>query len=726
MTAYNKAARAEKKRRGLAPVLSENPSAYEQKKLDKYNEGLGKWYSENKQAKPIEEIEKIIASKQKELEKNLISQKEYDEWYNSRVFKTKNGTIQYRYELTQPSEKYLNPKWKALYDINGKPLGPKGELHQFYLKTYFEAQELLPDSQKLGYRLPDISKEDFERISSNGLIDTISENVKDATQIRAQDSQQYGVANASNLPVKFIPVHYTQKNLAPEDISLDLGRSVLMFSAMANRFHALNEVNAEISLFKTVIGARKVAETSSGGEPIINQLANKQNLVRFIQKNGETYSQKHVDDFIDMIVYGETQASEELFGLSMSKITNTASAFSAITSLSLDALKGMANNLQGNIQMIIEANSGQFFSKADLAAGKSFYWKSVPSVLGDFGQPTPTSLLGQLSEFYDAIQGEFIDQYGKKVTGTAALKLMSLDTIFFNQSFAEHEIQVSGMCALMNATMVTDKNTGEVISLLQAHILYGAYGVAENTNFSEKKRQNFQNKLHALNKRMHGVYNEFDKGTAQKYSVTRLAIMYRKHLVPGYRRRFNDLAMDQELGTFTEGYYITFWNLFAKDLLTFKWNMIEGWSTYTPFQKAQMKRVIAELATIVTTTALIAILTSMGDDDDELKDNYAYNFTMYELVRMKSETSSYISPKDAYRVVRSPSAMTSTLERVIKFTDQFFLTWDSDDLEFKRKSGVWDKGDNKSWAYFLKMIGYSGYNLKPEEAVESFQGTLKK
>jgi len=533
MTAYNKAKRAFVKTLGLAPVLSQNPTTYEQKKLDKYNEKLGKWHSENKKARPIGEIEKIIADKKKDLEKNLISQKEYDEWESSRIFKTKNGTIQYRYELTQPADKYLNPKWSALYDINGKPIGAKGELHQFYLETYFESQDLLPESQKLGYRLPDIPKENFERIDTNGLLDTATENIKDATQIRAQDSQQYGVANASNLPVKFIPVHYTQKSLAPEDISLDLGRSVLLFAAMANRFHALNEVNAEISLFKTVIGARKVNETNSSGESMMNQLANKQNIVRFIQKNGESYSQKHVDEFINMIVYGETQAAEELFGISMSKVTNTASAVSAITSLSLDALKGMANNLQGNIQMIIEANSGEFFAKSNLANGKGFYWKSVPSMLSDFGQPTPTSLLGQLAEFYDAIQGEFMDQYGNKVTGTAALKLMSLDTIFFNQSFAEHEIQVSGMCALMDATMVTDKNTGEVISLLQAHILYGAYKVSENTNFTEKKRQNFQNTLHALNKRMHGVYNEFDKGTSQKYSVSRLAVMYRKHLVPG-------------------------------------------------------------------------------------------------------------------------------------------------------------------------------------------------
>jgi hypothetical protein len=99
---------------------------------------------------------------------------------------------------------------------------------------------------------------------------------------------------------------------------------------------------------------------------------------------------------------------------------------------------------------------------------------------------------------------------------------------------------------------------------------------------------------------------------------------------------------------------------------------------------------------------------------------------LYEAIRMRSETASYINPYDAYRVVRSPSAVTGTIERFIKFFDQFVLTWDPDKLKFKKKTGVWNKGDNKSWAYFLKLMGYSGYNVTPEEAVKSFEGTLNK
>jgi hypothetical protein len=728
ISAYEKSKYEFFKKLGPRPIPADlsNVTYEEEAAINLYNRKIGVWYANNKQAKPIEEINKIIAAKQKDLYNKVITKEEYDAWYEDRVYKNEQyGTISYRKELSEPANRYLNPKWVAMYDSKGNPKNAKGEYHKFLLDTYLQAQDLIPDSQKPGFRLPSIPKSDLERAMTNGVISTISENIKDATQFRAHDTQ-FGIADTSQLGVKFIPIHYIQY-MSPEDVSLDLGKSVMMFSGMANRYNALNELNGEISLFKTIIGnPKRVLETNSQGKNILDVFANTLGYEEFIRQNGESYTKKHLDAFLDMVVYGEMQKAEELFGLSTTKITNTLSGYSALTSIALDPLKGIANNLQGNIQIIIEAMSGQFFSTSDLSAGKAFYLKSTPQMLADFGKRTPESLVGQLVQFYDGIQGEFVDQYGKKVTSTVATKLFSTNTLFFNMNFGEHELQVSTMLALMNATNVIDKKTGNTISLLQAHTQYGAYGVAENTDFTEKRRQDFQNRLHALNKRLHGVYNEFDKGTAQRYSLGRLAIMYRKHLVPGYKRRFKSLSMDQELGTFTEGFYITFWRLFAKDLLTFKWNMIDGWSTYTAFEKAQMKRAITEISIILTTTALVSILTSMGEDDDELKDNYAYNFALYEAIRMRSETASYISPKDAYRVVKSPSAMTSTLERAIKFSDQFFFTWDPDKLEFERKSGIWNKGDNKSWAYFLKLIGFSGYNLKPEEAVESFKGTLNK
>jgi hypothetical protein len=100
---------------------------------------------------------------------------------------------------------------------------------------------------------------------------------------------------------------------------------------------------------------------------------------------------------------------------------------------------------------------------------------------------------------------------------------------------------------------------------------------------------------------------------------------------------------------------------------------------------------------------------------------------MYEALRMQSETKTYlplIGIGDLYRTVRSPSAATTTVDRSIKLLVQI-MPWSITE-EYKRKSGIWEKGDNKAWAAFLKVMGYTGNNFNPAEAIKSFQGSFAK
>ncbi len=708
------------------PVLSENPTRQELLARADFDANkktiMAAWYAKNAQKKSDEEINKIIAEKEQLKNSGVLTEKEYNDWYKSVLLIKKDGTKVYMKEFSEPSADYINPKWEALYDKNDKPKNAKGEYHQFLLKTYLDAQEKLPDAQKPGYILPSIHKQDKER---RNIKEIVVDKFKDATSIRADDTR-FGIADFSEGDKKFLPVYYTQE-MDADEVSLDLVRSVVLFSQMANKYEALNRIEPEINLFKTIIGDREVAETNSKGVAKIDAFANKLGIKSFIKKQGESYSQKHVDAFIDMIVFNETEKAQELFGFSGTKITNMLMGYSALTSIAADLLKGTANNLQGNIQLIIEANSAEFFSRKDLRVGKLYYAKHLTGFLSDFGKTTPESLVGQLVRLYDPMQGNFKDQYGKNISPSAFAKLMRTDTLFFNQHFGEHEIQVSAMFALMNSTKVKDNNTGQEISLLDAYTKYGIADIENNTNFTNSQKIDLQNRIHAISKKLHGVYNEFDKGTAQRYAVGRLVLMYRKHLVPGYKRRWGTLKADQELGSAVEGYYITFYNTMLKDLAKMKFNIMKNWATYTPFEKAQIKRTLAEVAIIVGTSALIYLMTKMiaGDDDDD-KNSYAYNFMLYEITRMNSETAAYLSPPDAYRTIKSPSAMVSSIERLNKFIGQFLLTWDPEKLSYQRREGVWEKGDNKSWAYFLKLIGFSGYNFSPEAAVKSFNATILK
>ena len=728
------------------------------------------WYQKNRQPKSTEEIIKIKKAKQADLDAGIITAEEYDEWLKKVEYEDKKtGEKVFYGELTEPSNKYLNEAWLKLYDKEGNPISPEGEYHKYLTDTYLRDQEDIPEAQRMGYFLPSIPMEDYERAFRKGAGNLIKKNTVEAFKIQSYDQDIYGTSlgEGDDLDTRpfgraaltgqvILPVYYTQPMNA-DDVSVDLIGSVLKYGSMSRRYQAMNEVYAEINAFKTIIGEREVSAVNSSGESILNITAKKLGFDQYLKANGTSYSKMHVDAFIDMVIKGESQKAEKLLGMEISKIANTGMAISAITTISMDVLKGTANNIQGNIQVAIEAAGGEYFNAKNLAKGTAKYWSTLGGNIADFGRAKPESWMGQLIDRYDPIQGTFKDEYGKNVSASVANKLFRTNTLFFNQNFAEHEIQVKTLFALMDAKKVIDKETGEEITLLAAHEKYGPQlfevtkdengkrvynykievdvtnldGTVERKDFDERQRQDFMNTLHALNKRMHGVYNDFDKGTAQRFALGRLLLMYRKHLVPGLKRRFKGASFDEELGGATEGMYRVFWRTLMKDTFRYKTEIFKKWSTYTAFEKAQIRKVVAELAIIASLATLIMVLSMMGEGDDGEKKEmpYAYYFMLYQAMRMRSETSSYlpvVGLPDMYRIIKSPSAVTGVIDRFTKFVDQFLLTWDDEKLSFKRKTGIWDKGDNKSWAYFLKLMGFSGYNLTPDAAIEGFKSTFVK
>jgi hypothetical protein len=735
--------------------------------LNQWNKLRRQWYEKNTQPKSREEIIRIKNEKKKDFEQGIITDNEYNEWLKSVERDTKTGKKFYG-ELVEPSNKYLNDKWLSLYDKDGKPINPKGEYHRYLVDKYLTAQELLPEGQRRGFILPSIEMDNVERAQRYGIKAAVKSKASETIKKKKYDQELYGeqagqtedidrnvysIGTSSGEKYDIIPTYFTQY-MDADDVSVDLLASVLRFSAMARKFNALNEVQSEIYAFQKIIGNRTIAAKDSKGRPVMDAIAKKMGYEEYIKDNAMDYSAFHVNEFINMVIKGESQRAKEILNIETSKLTNTLIGISAVTTLSVDLLKGLANNLQGNIQLIIEAGGSEFFTLKNYAKGKAAYWSKVGGCISDFGKPYPDSWLGSLIEYYDAIQGSFKDHYGKDVSATVAQKLFRTDTLFWNQHFGEHEIQVSAMLSLMDNVKVIDKATGNEITLLQAHEKYGTFlfdvitdengnktkeykvqirvnktlenPEGELVDYDEKQRIDQTNVLHALNKRMHGVYNDFDKSVLQKYSVGRLLLMYRKYLVPGYKRRYKNLGFDDELGTPTEGFYRTFWRRFLRDVRTYKFNVVKEWSNYTPFEKAQIRKVITELSIIAAFVSIILLLTAIGGDDDDeeaLNKTYAYNFLLYEAIRMRSETSGFLNPKDAYRAVRSPSAMTGTLDRFIKFGNQI-LPWNVTE-EYEKKSGIWEKGDNKAWAYFLKLMGYSGYNLHPDEAIKSFESTLR-
>lgn len=686
------------------------------------------WYSQNTQPVSEEEIKEIIAYKKNQLKRKIITEDEYNKWVKSVVYEKADGSLVYMRELSSPSNKYISGKWSALYNENGVPKNAKGKYHKALTDVYFSQQDKIPEFSRTGYFLPSVLKTKGERMIDN-ILKAGKTEFKEAFQFTANDYEFMTSTLSGEGAVKLIPIRYIEPMDASET-SLNLLRSVLLFSQSVNNFEALNGIHSETKLLKSIIGGRKIRATTSEGKPILDSVAKKLGYESYINLNGTPYSELHLDAFIDMVIYGEMRKKETLFGYNISKISDTIMSYSALTTLAADVMKGIANNLQANIQVILEAASSEFIDFKNYAKGKAAanLYLIGGNFLKDFGKGIAVTLEGQIIEEFDPLQGEFKDMYGQTITGSLANKLFRTNTLFVNMHAGEFEIQTAMMFALMDREKVTDNATGQEMTLYQAYKKYGMEDVYNKTSYTKKQKLDLQNRLHALNKRMHGVYNSFDQSVAQRYTLGRLALMYRKYLIPSYKKRFKRAGMDVELGSPTEGYYVTFWKTFIRDLRDYKFNVIKNWSGYTSFEKAQIKRTLYEVSFVLALYALVAALHAMAGDDDDYKKSMGYNYMLYQALRMRSETAAYLPVvgwPDLWRIVKSPSAATNSIDRFIGFIKQFVVgIFDDEANYYKRKTGPWEKGDNKTWAYFLKLMGITGNTLHPDQAVKAFESSF--
>lgn len=597
----------------------------------------------------------------------------------------------------KPADKYLNPKWKILQ-------ADKVALnyYNFLTSKYLKAQERLPEGHRIGLYLPAVRKSTGEKIRQQGLVEGAKEIYKDNTKLQATDTQ-YGIQTQTGEKKKYLPVFYTNR-IEPKDQSVDLLSSIMLFDSMSNKFEALSDIEAEVNLMKEVINNRTTLETNSKGETIIDALSKKFGIENYIKKQGTSNATERLNAFLDMVYYGEKTKKEELLGYDVGKITNSLNGITSTVALAGNVLQGFSNAAFGNVMVLAEAAGGQWYNKENWKNAQGRYFKEINSYFGDFDKISGKSKIGQIIDLYDPMQGSFASDYGVNVSGNVAKKLFKTDTLFFLQHAGEHQIQTTTLLALMDATMV-DSKEGK-IKLIDAYELKnGKLTLKEGVKWTKEQEQSLRNKVHGINKRLHGVYNDFDKASVQRYAIGRFGMLFRNWIVSGFRRRFQEAKADYELEDVVEGNYRTFFKILVEDIKNRQLPFLYSYNNLTNLQKQNIRRTMVEVITFVSAVSLSGLL--MGELEDEEKGSTERKFLAffaYQSKRLESEILFFVNPKDTFRVFEEPIASMSTVRKVAGFVDQLVFTWNPEDLEYKRRSGVHEKGDNKSWAKFKQLV----------------------
>lgn len=641
---------------------------------------------------------------------------------------------------------YTNAKYAALQN------NPKlKKYYDFLWDNYKKAQDNLGKASnrmsknpwdEYSYFIPSIRKSDKDRAIEQGIVPLAKELWREGTDIVGTDTM-YGdrLEGIGGQEYKVIPVFYTQP-LDKKEISYDLAGSLAQFTHMSNMFKSKSNIQGHVQMMIDVIGNRETSLTSPMGVEIMNVVAKQLGYEAPITKAGtETNNFKHLESFVDNVFFGEKSIKKQFEFLGKqfeaNKIVGAVAGFTAMNALSLNLLQAVNQSTLDNLLGYAEAVAGQFYDQKSYAKGKKVYWANSAAI-ADVGKISPESFLGQLIDVYDPIQGSFSDGVGRNVTGTKAKKLFTTDALFFLQHGAEHELQVTRMLSMMEFVKAVDKDgnqlknaDGSDMTILDAHKKDKKGVVRIDPRVANFDKMDFMNRLHGLNKRTNGVYNDFDKAHLKRTFYGKLFLLFRGWMIPGYRRRFGHGEVwhsDQEMGTLTQGSYITFYKMLRSSLMK-KHN---AYNTMTDLEKQNVKRTMVEISAFLS-TVLIGMALTMDDDEEK---NYATNFLLYQARRLQTELGAYtpiLGTREAIRLLESPTAGLRPIQNLIGLLDR---TWkngvyfasggniiDENEIYFQRRSGRFEKGDlkiSKDLQKLIPALNGAEKSKRPEELLKWF------
>lgn len=616
-----------------------------------------------------------------------------------------------------PIEKYYNPQ----YDAIQKNAAMK-EYYDYIMELKRKLDYRLPAKYVRFNKAPQIRRDFLERAMSKGnKFQYLWESIKD-NLVRREDDTEFAYARQDfeGNQIYTLPIYYTRPLKDKGDLSTDCTSTMIAYAAMANDYAAMNDVIDALETGRTILAERRVAQTRGG--KIMREVLNK--IPSNLTKKGDVANfMARLNDFMEMQVYGNQMKDEgTVAGVDVGKAVNMLNKLQSYGTTALSLLTGTANLAQNVVISNIEAISGQFFNKSELAKADWEYTKLLPQYLSELGNRIQTSKMALFAEKFNVLQ-----DYKQHVRGidwdrkTWFSRFFKEDTLWFTTSAGDHYTQMRTALALAMRYKLQDKN-GKPISLYDAlevqyldkdHPEYGANlvikeGVTDQDGnpINNKYFGDFSKKVRGINNKLYGIYNQEDKNAMQSRAFGRLLMMYRNWMRPLYLKRYGVERYNYDTQSFEEGYYRTMYNFLKQsihDIKKSELDIIKQWHNLTPTQRSNMWKGIAELTIFWSLFGIISSLKGVPDDDD--KDNWLTEFVGYSIVRLTADLGSLVpSPKmldEGLRLFNNPFAAV----RVLKNTRQLLRLFDPDTWTTEIDQGIY-KGYTQAEKILLQPVPF--------------------
>jgi hypothetical protein len=673
-------------------------------------------------------------------EEYKAKRKAFQEWVteNTELYKdpvTKNATY-------IPSRTKYPSKWSSLSQI-------QQNFYNEWMAIKGEIDALIGPSKTHLTNTIKIRKSGIERLkdtmSSEGITSFI-EGVKSKVMKSFDDDVTYkdarGIRGFDGKEIMKLPLYYMYGGKGDlNDLSTDVIGTLIAYTDMAYNYDAMNQILNPLEIGRELVlhNRRKINATKGnkqlfetfryGGKTIKNPIYEDADASNF---------RKVLDDFFESKIYNRyLKDSGETLGLDNNKAASLLLKLGSTVQLGLNLLANMANVGTGLAMQNIEAVAGEFFSARELKNADWEFVKAMGHFIGDIGQRTAKSKLELFDQMFDVRQN-----FSSKVKDTNWLNRTIIGRLFgpnlqyLGQDAGDHWLYNRSAIAMALRYKLKDKN-GNLISLWDALetvpidsnnpdagnklVLKDGVTKTDGSNFSSKDIVEFTGKVRYINQHCFGVYNSEDTIMARRTIVGRFLMQYRDWIPAQFRYRFGAATSNLEKGGDVEGYYRTtgrFMQQLYNELKAGELNVKDAWSTLDDYQRANVKRTIAELIQYMVIVAIASILGGATKDR-----SWARRMLSYAAVRQKTELGALVPvfmPKEMVKIAKSPFAATNVIDDISGLTGVLNpFNW-ADEIE----AGDY-KGHSTAYKDFMKSPFSVWYktikrNMNPEKAEKYF------
>lgn len=671
----------------------------------------------------LEEVKKDFLLKSgQDVEK---AERDYNDWLKNRMVTKPDGSVIITdIRFVKPVKSiYNNTKYEALERSS------QFEYYNFLLSTVLGSRVSTSNRYNIDYRLPSVPATMLTKLKDSGIKTTFIDGVKSFTQATPEEQIEYGDSLFIGDPF--------QNKLEDKDRTFNLTEVAKMFYKES----LVRKTRRDLEMFSLglldVVGETEVQRTK-GGKTIWDRakMALKEEGLDInpadIISGKQSNIYKVLDELIETLIYGRTRESgnEKLM-----QVVNTLAKLAATTQIGgLNVIPAIAQNLQQSAMAAIEAWAGTNLTKQSLAWARTQEGAIIADLTNDLiGDGTKKSKIGQLLQSYNVFQGDFFDQFGRKLNGQNVANMLQSNPTFFLQKFANEMPLIRTFLAYLKDNTV-DVN-GVPTSLWDAYELDGSKRLTVKPGTKLKNYGDFSSDIvdGAAMKKFHSIVKGMgeSKGLINNFLIKRkwygkALTFYRNWVSPGVKKRFDTLRYDKEKEDYVVGSYNMFWKkMWAKDFKAIVQAIGKNKGELTDYEYAALRHAFFEQSAILLTSVMGAILASMlegaGDDDDKKQLQYMLYFTQRLNAEMSFfgglgnvDTLGLPNVGDTLRMFKQPTFLSSYVMNSAKLMYQLTSPFE----KYERDYGMFEKGDSKLYAKFLKLFGVSGTQMHPEDLLK--------